>query len=80
MPQLWCRSQLQLRSGPWPRNSICHRAAKNRKKKKKNASVRAQLRDSGGDLNLPSESWTVRTGDYLLQCPRYTKRDPERGK
>ena len=23
LPQLWCRSQLQLGSDPWPRNSIC---------------------------------------------------------
>ena len=29
--QLWCRSQLQLRSDPWPRNSMCHGAAKKRK-------------------------------------------------
>ena len=32
----WRRSQLWLRSDPWPGNSICHWAA-NRKKKKKNS-------------------------------------------
>ena len=26
--QLWCRSQLQLGSDPWPRNSMCPGAAK----------------------------------------------------
>ena len=26
--QLWCGLQLQLRTDPWPGNSICHRAAK----------------------------------------------------
>ena len=31
--QPWHRSQLQLRSDPWPRNSICHREAKKEKKK-----------------------------------------------
>ena len=34
-PQLQLRSQLWLRSGPWHRNSICHRAAKKEKKKEK---------------------------------------------
>lgn len=34
-PQLWHRSQLQLRSDSWPGNSICHSAARKRKKKKK---------------------------------------------
>ena len=33
--QLQHRSQLQLRSDPWPGNSTCHRVAKNEKKKKK---------------------------------------------
>ena len=28
MPQLWLRSQLQLESDPWPRNSMCHGVAK----------------------------------------------------
>ena len=32
LPQLWHRLQLQLRSDPWPWNSICHRAAKKEKK------------------------------------------------
>ena len=32
--QLWLRSQLQLRSDPWPGSSICQGAAKNGKKKK----------------------------------------------
>ena len=34
LPQLWCRSQLQLRFRLWPRNSICHGC--NKKKKKHN--------------------------------------------
>ena len=33
LPQLQCRWQLRLRSDPWPRNSICCRAAKKGKKK-----------------------------------------------
>ena len=33
--QLQLRSQLWLRSDPWPRNSICHGAAKKKKRKKK---------------------------------------------
>ena len=28
LPQLRIRSQLQLGSGPWPRNSVCSRVAK----------------------------------------------------
>jgi len=35
LPQLQYRLQLRLRSHPWPRNSICFRAEKNEKKKKK---------------------------------------------
>ena len=31
LQQLRLRSQLQLRSGCWPRNSICHRAAQKKK-------------------------------------------------
>ena len=31
VPQLWWRPQLQLGSDPWPRNSICHGADKNKK-------------------------------------------------
>lgn len=31
---LQCRPQMRLRCGPWPRNSICHGAAKNGGKKK----------------------------------------------
>ena len=34
LPQLRLRSQLQLGSDPWPRNSICCEAAKKGKKKK----------------------------------------------
>lgn len=34
LPQLQLKLQLQLRSNPWPRNSISYRVAKNRKKKK----------------------------------------------
>ena len=35
--QLWLqhRLQLRLRCDPWPRNSLCHGAAKKKKKKKK---------------------------------------------
>lgn len=35
LPQLRCRSQLWLGSGPWPRNFICLRVAKRRKKRRK---------------------------------------------
>ena len=31
LPQLWLKSQLRLRYDPWPRNSICHGAAKKKK-------------------------------------------------
>ena len=34
LPQLWRRSQLWLRSDPWPGNSICRGAAKKEKRKK----------------------------------------------
>jgi hypothetical protein len=33
----------------------------------------------GSDLSLPSESQTVRTGDYLLQLPHYTKEGNDSG-
>ena len=33
-PQLRLRLQLQLRSDPWPENSMCHGAVKKKKKKK----------------------------------------------
>ena len=32
---LWLRSQLQLKSDPWPGTSMCHKAANKEKKKKK---------------------------------------------
>ena len=35
LSQLRLRLQLQLRSDPWPGNSVCHGAAKKKKKKKK---------------------------------------------
>ena len=38
LPQLWRRSQMQLRSDPWPRNSICHGVAKT----KQTATVKIQ--------------------------------------
>ena len=31
VPQLWLRLQLQLGSDPWPRNSVCCGALKNKK-------------------------------------------------
>ena len=34
LPHLWHKSQLRLRSDPWPRNSICCGAVKREKKKK----------------------------------------------
>ena len=34
LPLLRHRSQLQLGSDPWPENSICHRAAKKKRKSK----------------------------------------------
>ena len=33
MLQQWLRSCLQLKSDPWPGNTICHRVAKKKKKK-----------------------------------------------
>ena len=33
LPQLWLKSWLQLGSDPWPRNSICHREAKDERQK-----------------------------------------------
>ena len=33
LPQLWPRSQVQLVSDPWPKNSMCHRKAEKEKKK-----------------------------------------------
>ena len=45
--QLWYRLQLWLRPDPWPRNSICHRATKKlKKKKKKNRKVTDNFRNS----------------------------------
>ena len=35
LPQLWRRSELWLRSDPWPGNCICLRVAKKEKKKRK---------------------------------------------
>ena len=32
LPQLHCRSKLQLRFNPWPGDSICHAVAKKEKK------------------------------------------------
>lgn len=46
----------------------------------KRANVGAQRRDSEGVLNLPSESWAVRTGDFYsndLIIPK--KRETQRG-
>lgn len=46
----------------------------------KRANVGAQRRDSEGVLNLPSESWAVRTGDFYsndLIIPR--KERPREG-
>ena len=34
LPQLWFKSQLQLRYDPWPRNSLHNREAKKEKKKR----------------------------------------------
>ena len=34
-PQLQHRSQFQLGSDPWPRNSVCHGVAKKKKRKEK---------------------------------------------
>ena len=48
LPQLWLRSHLQLRSDPWPRNSICHKAAKNGRGKKKKK--KKEEREYDGDL------------------------------
>ena len=42
-PQLQPRWQLQLRSDPWPENSICCRAAKKKEKKKKKVCIREFL-------------------------------------
>ena len=39
LPQLWHRLQLQLGSDPWPRNSICHGAAKKGGEKKEERGV-----------------------------------------
>ena len=35
LPQLWSRSQLQLESDPWPRNSMCCGAAKKKERGEK---------------------------------------------
>ena len=43
LPQLWYRSQLQLRSDPWPRNSICHRVAKKENENQKNPTWNVKL-------------------------------------
>ena len=44
LPQLWLRSQLRLRSDPWPRNSTCHWVAKKEKEKKKKEKKRKKGR------------------------------------
>ena len=41
--QLQHRSQLQLRSDPWSRNSICHRAAQKKKRRRKKKKKREQI-------------------------------------
>ena len=51
LPQLWFRSQLQLRSDSWPRNSIFRGAAKKEKKKKKNVQLQVRLFCSGNLLS-----------------------------
>ena len=50
LPYLWRRSQLQLRSDPWPGNSICHGAAKKENKQTK------KPRKVGGPASSPSAS------------------------
>ena len=40
MLEWWHRSQLWLRTDPWPRNSICHRAAKKEKEKERQGGKR----------------------------------------
>ena len=42
--QLWLGLKLWLGSHPWPGNSICHRAAKNEKKKNKKTLKIASIR------------------------------------
>ena len=45
LPWLKYRWQLQLESDLWPRNSICHRAAKKAKRKKKRERERRKLKE-----------------------------------
>lgn len=55
LPQVWLRSQLLLRSDPWPMNSICCGAAnKGKKKKLINYSQEKKWRE---DTNYPYEDW-----------------------
>ena len=46
VPWLWLRSQLWLGSDPWPRNSICHRAAKRKKR------MPQEMRDTSSGLRI----------------------------
>ena len=41
--QLQCRLQMWLRSDPWPRNSICYRVAKKKKKERKRPQLTLSL-------------------------------------
>lgn len=64
LPQLQCRSQLQFKSDPRPRNSICQRAAKNQNKTKpKKSPQKTQVKDIIGrekstmkDVKIGSEN------------------------
>ena len=54
LPQLWLRSQLQLGSDPWPRNSICLWGGQKRKKKVCPHPKSALPASAATSLGLPS--------------------------
>ena len=60
LSQLERRSQLWLRSDPWPGNSICLRAAKNRKKKEKKKKKKGHLQaQDHREMKYLSHEWNL---------------------
>ena len=57
MLPLQCRLHLYLRSDFWPRNSICHRVAKNEKKKERERERDVILYREWSDKQEEKETW-----------------------
>ena len=70
LPQLWQRSQLQLRSEPWPGNSVYLRVAKKEKRKNStsihNKKTFTKLGIQGTYLNKMKAIYDKTTADIIL--------------